>query len=124
MSRRYLLATALYCAALFVLSSDTSPPQPAFLPPGTDKLAHAVLYAGLAAVVSLGIRRAPGTATASVQFWVPFLFAALYGVSDEVHQLFVPNRSFEMGDIVADATGALAIQCALCRWVWRARATD
>ena len=109
----------LYCAALFVLSADTSPPQPGFLPPGADKLAHAILYAGLAAVVSLGIRRGRSVVSAPVQFWAPFLFAALYGASDEVHQLFVPNRSFEVADIVADASGALAIQLALCRWVWR-----
>lgn len=121
MSRRYVIATLLYCGALFVLSANPTPPQPQVLPPGADKVAHALLYAGLAAVVSVGIRRGPRAASPRLQFWAPFLFAALYGVSDEVHQLFVPNRMFEVADIVADASGALVAQLVLCWGLWQRR---
>jgi VanZ family protein len=33
--------------------------------------------------------------------------ASLYGVSDEVHQAFVPGRNADVFDWVADTTGAL-----------------
>lgn len=36
-----------------------------------------------------------------------FLFSALYAVSDEIHQLFVPGRSGNIKDVVIDCMGAL-----------------
>lgn len=33
--------------------------------------------------------------------------AALYGLSDEFHQLFVPGRAFQLGDLALDGIGAL-----------------
>ena len=35
-----------------------------------------------------------------------FLFCALYAASDEVHQLFVEGRSFQISDIAVDSAGA------------------
>ncbi|MFZ1841932.1 MAG: VanZ family protein [Nitrospira sp.] len=39
---------------------------------------------------------------------------ALYGLSDEIHQLFVPLRQGDPLDLVADSVGA-----ALGAWTWR-----
>jgi VanZ family protein len=36
-----------------------------------------------------------------------FLVSFLYGVSDEVHQWFVPTRSFQVRDMVVNGLGAL-----------------
>jgi VanZ family protein len=36
-----------------------------------------------------------------------FCFTVLYGVTDEIHQLWVPGRSSDLLDALADATGAL-----------------
>jgi VanZ family protein len=36
-----------------------------------------------------------------------FLLATLYGVTDEVHQSFVPGRNPDWRDVVADGLGAL-----------------
>ena len=38
-------------------------------------------------------------------FWV-LTGAILYGVSDEVHQMFVPTRTAHLGDILMDGVGA------------------
>ena len=49
--------------------------------------------------------------------------AALYALSDETHQLFVPGRSFELRDLALDITGAavgLAVY-ALIRLFWQIR---
>jgi len=117
---RYVLITIVLCAGLFWMSSDPSPPQPPKFFEGQDKVIHAVLYAVLAAVVSLGIRRSGGTPRFSEQFAAPILFAALYGLSDEIHQLFVPHRNFDPWDVAADALGAAAIQVVLCFFLWAA----
>ncbi len=47
---------------------------------------------------------------------MPVIFAIAYGVSDEVHQWFVPRRSFDPWDLVADAAGAVLAGYALHRW--------
>jgi VanZ family protein len=36
-----------------------------------------------------------------------FIICTLYGASDEIHQYFVPNRSSEVQDWLADAAGAV-----------------
>jgi len=119
LSRRYLLLTILYCAALFWLSSTANPIrfEPAFV--GEDKLVHAGLYGGLAFLVSLGMHRRNPRPNRSMQFWAPIFFACLYGISDEFHQSFVPGRTPEFWDVCADAAGAVIVQLALCRHIWR-----
>ena len=52
---------------------------------------------------------------------MPIVFVAMYGLSDEIHQVFVPNRSFEVADILADTMGAVMAQCFLCGILWRGR---
>lgn len=37
-----------------------------------------------------------------------FLFCLAYAITDEIHQLFVPGRAFEIIDIITDALGVLA----------------
>ena len=115
----YFILTGLYCGFIFYLSSLSKPlPAPVFFP-GVDKVAHGLLYAGLAATLSVGIRRSNNPARPSVQFWVPLLFASLYGVSDEVHQLFVPSRTFDVWDLAADSAGAASAQLLLCLVLWK-----
>ena len=41
-------------------------------------------------------------------FWIPWVVGALYAVTDEVHQHFVPGRSCELRDVLIDACGVAA----------------
>ena len=105
---------ALYCALIFALSSMSSVPAlPARI---SDKAAHALLYAGLgflvARGVSGGVARRPSVRVAAVAIG----FAAAYGLSDEVHQLFVPARQFDWQDLLADVCGAALGTAAW--WLW------
>jgi hypothetical protein len=117
---RYIIAIALYCAGIFWISSQ---PRPlGFRVPGEfgiDKLGHCGVYAGLAGLVSVGLRRSGSAWSPRWQFWFPILFAALYGLSDEFHQLFVPRRSFTLGDLVANTLGGVAAQYFLWYVWWR-----
>lgn len=117
----YAVAIAGYCALIFALSAQPDPPKPelGFEIPGLDKLAHAVLFGGLAGLVSVGLRRSNTRLRPEVQFYAPIAFAVLYGLTDEIHQLFVPDRSFELLDLTADAAGALGMQLVLCGMVWK-----
>jgi len=38
---------------------------------------------------------------------ISLVFAVIYGISDEVHQYFVPGRIASIGDVIADSFGAL-----------------
>ena len=91
----------LWAVAVFAASSRSTLPQlPSVL--GWDKLQHTAAYA----VGGFLIARALGRG------WRGALLAAvlgsLYGASDEVHQLFVPNRSSDVMDWMADTLGMLA----------------
>jgi VanZ family protein len=102
-----LAATIVYCAFIYWLSSMTGfPVESPF--PNFDKSAHFLLYAGLAAVIATGLLKARHAYSAVILFIVPAGFCLLYGLSDEVHQLFVEGRNFDVGDIIADTLGAAA----------------
>lgn len=115
----YILATLAYCAAIFYVSSMPKPPAPEVTFPGADKIAHFLIYGGLATILSFGLRLSNESIDLKFLFLAPILIASIYGVSDEIHQLFVPNRSFELLDILADAAGATFIQTILCAVVWK-----
>jgi VanZ family protein len=121
MKLRYVFGIVFYCAWLFWLSSSSNPIHPEMLFRGEDKVIHAVLYGGLAALVSFGIRGSRKPAAPLVQILVPVVFAALYGISDEFHQSFVPHRTADVWDVVADGVGAGIMQVFLCGVVWRLR---
>ncbi len=36
-----------------------------------------------------------------------FSGTVLYAITDEIHQIFVPDRAFQLSDILVDSTGAL-----------------
>ena len=99
------LAPVIYLAAIFVISSQ---PQPMIAPPGWfggDKVAHFGAYAGLGVLLC---RAYLGSGlNASAAFWLTVLTASLYGASDEWHQSFVPNRSADAADWLADSLGAM-----------------
>ena len=42
-------------------------------------------------------------------FLLSILISTLYGVTDEIHQLFVPGRAFEIKDIFIDLLGSCFI---------------
>jgi len=115
-SRRLSLwvPVGLYCALIFALSSVSNVPA---LPVGVgDKGAHSLLYAGLGFLVTRAFagdagRRAVARATLGA-----LAVSALYGLSDEVHQLFVPRRSFDVLDLAADVFGGGLGAAAW--WLW------
>jgi VanZ family protein len=93
----------LYCAIIFGLSSISSVPAlPGHI---SDKTAHALLYSGLGFLVGRALSGGIGRPVTMRVLLIVLAFSALYGLSDEVHQLFVPLREFDLKDMAADVAG-------------------
>lgn len=99
------LTVVLYCAAIFLQSAR---PVSASLPawPGLDKILHFSAYALLGVLFFRAFEASMGDDhPGRVAGW-SVSAASLYGLSDEIHQAFVPARCAEWLDLAADALGA------------------
>lgn len=85
---------------IFFLSHQPSLPAPSLFP-HQDKLFHAVTYGVLGFLFQGGLPATPR------RWMLAWLMASLYGCSDEIHQMFVPGRSADPLDLLADSAGAL-----------------
>jgi VanZ family protein len=101
-----------WAAVLFALSSLPSSALPrAAGVLGLDKVTHLALYAVFGALSARGqIRHARmrGTATPpslAVVVVLATLSALAFGITDEIHQIFVPGRSADWHDGLADTLG-------------------
>lgn len=104
------------CVALFgiclELWASSKPGNEVGIPVPWDKVVHGSAYAILAFTLCLGAGKWRQRAC-----WAVPLFIALFAASDEWHQSFVPGRSCDPKDWMADMTGTTL---AVVAW-WRAR---
>ena len=113
---RYWLPVGLYAGLIFFLSSQTHPEDdlPGFLfRDVSDKVLHAVEYGVLALLCARAARHAGGSVLAPRAMGFAIVAASLYGMTDELHQAFVPPREASALDWVADTVGA-----AVAAWLW------
>jgi len=105
LQRLSLLLALAWMAIIFYLSHQPTLGVPSLFE-NQDKVMHAGAY-GLLAALILGAMplRLPGYTRQ--QAWLSVMLASLYGISDEFHQSFIPGRSPEVGDWMADTLGAL-----------------
>jgi VanZ family protein len=100
--RLYLAMLAVWVAFTLTLTSIPNPQlTPTFL--GADKVAHFGFY-GVGGFLFVLWRMESGKA-AVVAVLCAALFAALLGAVDEFHQQWIPGRSMEFFDWVADFAG-------------------
>lgn len=111
----------LYAAAIVVLSSRTSLPEPGILAAiikffarsplaawfGFDKVEHFLEYALLGLLVARAMRILSGAGAGRV-ILVTTLLGAAFGATDELHQFFVPGRDSSIFDLIADTLGSAA----------------
>lgn len=114
--RLSLLLALGWMALLFYLSSQPYLDVPSLVP-DQDKFLHFGAYGVLGALI-LGALRPTPTGYGRAQALLASAVASLYGVSDEIHQLFVPGRDADVLDWLADTSGAL-VATLLLAWLSR-----
>ncbi len=100
------IPSLLVMGILFYLSSQPSSGLPP-LPSPRDKIVHAIAYMGLGWTFCLWIKEKRWLTRPFRHAFLVLLACAIFGVSDEIHQSFVPGRSVSAFDLMADMTGAL-----------------
>ena len=99
--------------AITLASDQPKLPSPSGIP-SFDKIAHFGAY-GLLATLWVRAFVASGRPMAWAA-WVGWAVAAAFGMTDEIHQSFVPGRSIELADWLADASGAAVAALLYIRW--------
>lgn len=101
------LPAVLYMALIWALSSMALGELPIDRFPFRDKGLHLVEYLVLGFLVThASLRTWPDRPRARIAA-VALLVTCAWGVLDEIHQAFVPGRSTDLADVVADLMGAL-----------------
>lgn len=97
----------VWAVLIFCLSSQPGEafPEVTFLP-HADKAVHVVEYAVLAGLVARALLRYTWRSRNVPVLVVAFTACFVFGVLDELHQLSVPDRSYEWADLSADAVGS------------------
>lgn len=132
-----LAPPVLWAVLIFINSQMSRPPKPPawMLFPHMDKAAHAGLFGILCILIARAFSKTETPAvlcstqkdTVAVArksclqiFGVSVLLTSLYGGFDEWHQSFVPGRTPDLLDWLADTTGAL-LAGGLYLYAWKLR---
>lgn len=105
----------LVCMGIIFRASSIPGSNIPSLFPFQDIAFHAFIYALLAFFFRRALKNTFLTLTFAKIIAFTVLFGLIYGVSDEFHQLFVPNRSADFFDILIDTVGSLTGSLAF-RW--------
>lgn len=113
----YWLPLLVWMGIIFWFSSQPQPidlPEP-WLETLVGEIGHMIGYAGLGLLWwrTLAARQ---TSSERQTLALAFLLTALYAISDEYHQTFVPGRSGNVVDVLIDATGTALGLWLLRRW--------
>ena len=123
--RRARIGAIAWGVFLLTLTSWPRPPRVPFASdiPGFDKVVHVALYGVEAWFVYASVAW-PGRAVFSLARVLAVTGAmAVWGVADEVHQYWIPGRSMEAEDVLADIAGA-AVGALLASALSRRRLTS
>jgi len=96
----------LWAAVLFIQSSIPDLDSPVRLTKWDDKWAHVLIYLPLGFLLPGALARARAGRRVGTLL-LTFALGSLYGITDEIHQYFVPGRHMDWRDAVADSLGVM-----------------
>ena len=102
----YWFPIIFYCLLIFVQSSHPSPEVIKSDWPHVDKVLHFTAYALLGALFLRAFKTTPIKNNLKLVLILSVLLSSLYGISDEIHQSFVPYRTADAMDAMADILGS------------------
>lgn len=100
-----LLPALIWLALILVISSLPLAGWP--LPGGLDKLLHGAQYSGLSVLVLVGLH-ANGARRLFLRALAAVPIMAVLAAADELHQRWIPGRSADPWDLMADVAGIVA----------------
>lgn len=112
----YWLPVAAYAGLIFYLSSQSHPEEllPSLVRELSDQALHLIEYSVLGMLCYRAFRHAAGEWAARYALLLAVLTSSGYGLTDEVHQAFVPLREASGWDLFLDTIGAT-----VGAWGWR-----
>ncbi len=102
----YWFPILIYCLLIFIQSSYPSIKSVPELP-YIDKVLHFFAYALLGALFLRAFKTTRIKNKLKLVLILSVLLSSLYGISDEIHQYFVPYRSADHTDVLADMLGGI-----------------
>jgi len=102
----YWFPIIIYCLLIFIQSSH---PSISHIPdwPNIDKVLHFAAYALLGIFFLRALKTTRIKNNLKLILILSVLFASFYGISDEMHQYFVPYRNADLMDVLADLLGSI-----------------
>ena len=114
----YRLPLVLYCLLIYIQSDHPSPEKlPSF--EFSDKVLHFIAYGILGVLFFRFYQTLRVKSDMRMLILLSVVSATVYGISDEIHQHFVPYRHGDFFDAVADALGAACGVYAYYFWLVR-----
>ena len=112
----YWFPLIAYCIFIYVQSDYPSPDSlPAF--EFSDKLYHFAAFILMGVLFYRAFQTLPLKDNLQLLVLLSMISASLYGISDEIHQSFVPYRHGSISDVIADILGAVCGVYLYHRWV-------
>ncbi len=108
----------LYALLIFVVSAIPQIHPPLGFKWG-DKVAHLLEYGIFSFLIFLAFYTSGKDFLKRHVFLLSVLVGTVYGLSDEIHQKFVPGRDCNIYDFLADCLGIIAVQTVL--WLYLKR---
>lgn len=102
----YWLPIFIYCLLIYIQSSYPSPEEVPQLP-YIDKVLHFAAYALLGALFLRAFKTLPIKDNIRLITILAITLSSLYGISDEIHQYYVPYRNADIMDALADIIGSI-----------------
>ena len=101
----YWFPILIYCLLIFIQSSHPSTER---IPgPYIDKMLHFAAYALLGALFLRAFKTTRIKNNLKLVLILSILLSSLYGISDEIHQHFVPYRDADLMDVLANMLGGI-----------------
>lgn len=107
----------IWMIAITIQSSFHGIPVPDLGITFTDKILHFFVFGILGLLITRGMRFSKKQLLKSKPVLTAIILGCLFALSDEVHQAFVPSRSAEVLDWVADFIGIVIFSYLYSRWL-------
>ena len=109
-SIKYWFFALIYMGLIFIASSIRGDALPEIRIWNGDKFIHLVKYGILSWILGKAFRTSENKVFINQAVVLSVMLTILYGISDEIHQSFVPLRCPDVYDVVADGIGGILAQ--------------